>query len=269
MAFSTFAWTGQGRPMAPKPPPAPQHAHDTAPETAWTVPPAGTGQGFSDPQPVDPLMNARGISRDLSIAYGHNGTALTARALAPVGGANATETHNRYTGQARAAAAHGDRRLIRAQTHAYNPGAQGQMGDGQSVDWAEGHGGVGIPAMALVKSRVGGAFSDGAAGEIAPTGFRLGNSRRWAARSYTSPALGAMYSRNSLRGVLPQVVASPVNQPGLIGPLESGIASNARFLAKFAVTPKIWQSPRTASDIAIAAQAGQSGYAPMLGTGMM
>jgi hypothetical protein len=269
-AFGQFAFTGSQRPIAVKGPPEPQHGKDSAPATAWTVPPAGTGQGFSDPQPVDPTMAARGVQRDPSHAYGHHGTPATAAALAPVNGAGAygSDVHTRTVMQARSAAAHGDRRTVRAQTHAYNPQPQGETGDGQSVDKADGHGGTQISGHAIVKSRPGGAFSDGPAGQFAPTGFRLGVSRRWAARSYTSPALGAMYSGHALRGVLPQIVAKPVNQPALIGVRDSGIGSNARFLPRSFTLPQIWQTPRSEGDLLMSA-ASAPAPGPVIDTGYM
>jgi hypothetical protein len=142
------------------------------------------------------------------------------------------------------------------------------MGDGQAVDKADGHGGTLISGKAIVKGQPGGMFSDGPAGEFAPTGFRFGVSRRWASRDYTSPALGAMYSKNSLRGVLPQVVAVPYNQPALTGVTDSGIGSNARFLGRTFTLPQLWQAPRSESDVLTAAQA-QPPTSPVIDTGMM
>jgi hypothetical protein len=274
MAFGAFAWTGQAQPMAPKPPLDPQHAQSTAPDTAWTTPPARTGQGGSAPQPVQTLMGARGIARNPSWAFGHRGTAATAQALAPVIGAYASDSRVRMVAQRNAAIAHGDRRTATLQTHAYNPSPQREYGEGQSVDIASGHDGPQYPVHAIVHDRPGGQFLDGSGGgEMGPTGFRLGVSRRWAGRSYTSPALGAMYSRNTLRGVLPQIVATPHNQPALAGVMESGIASNARALLGNFTWPAIFNSPPSVSDQLTAAYQPNvpvaGGYDPVMGSGMM
>lgn len=269
MAFNKFAWTGQNQPMAPKPAVDPQHSQNTAPDTAWTTPPAGTGQGYPDAQPVDALMLAPGIQRDPSWAYGHVGTNATRAALAPVNGAYDTFTHARNVAQARSARAHSDTRTVRAQTHAYNPQPQGELGDRQGVDRAEGHQATAISGKAIVKSQPGGQFSDGPEGEFAPTGFRRGVSRRWASRAYSSPALGAMYSKNSLRGILPQIVAKPYNQRALAGPTESGIPSNGRFLSPRFVTPSMYTVPQSESDLAYLNPSVQSAVQPVIGTGVM
>ena len=195
-------------------------------------------------------------------------------ALAPVIGAYATAERVKMVAQRNAAIAHGDRRTTTLQTHAYNPAPQREMGEGQSVDIASGHAGPQYPVHAIVHDRPGGQFLDGSgSGEMGPTGFRLGVSRRWASRSYTSPALGAMYSRNSLRGVLPQIVATPHNQPALAGVMESGIASNARALLGNFTWPAIFNTPPSVSDQLTAAYqpnvAAPGQYDPVMGSGMM
>jgi hypothetical protein len=269
MAFDTFSWTGQGRPMAPKPPPVTRHGDDKGPTSAWTTPPAGTGQGYSDPQAVDIGMQARGLQRDLSWAYGHRGTDTTGRALAPANGAWNTWEHSRNVAQESSAAAHGDTRTMRLTDHQYNPQPQEGAGYAQGVDRADGKPGPTMSAQAALHDRPGGQFSTGAQGQFGPTGFRLGISRRWASRNYSSPALGAMYSKNSLRGILPQIVATPHNQPPLAGPMESGIGSNARFLARTFTLPSLFTVPRSQSDVLMAAQPAPPQYTAVLGTGMM
>jgi hypothetical protein len=269
MAFDSFSWTGTGQPMAPKPAPVARHGADRGPVSAWTTPPAGTGQGFSDPQPVDIGMQARGLQRDLSWGWGHQGTDTTAAALAPANGHLSTPEHARDVAQARSSAAHGDRRTMRYVDHQYNPQPQEGAGYAQGVDRADGRPGPTVSANAALHDRPGGQFSSGASGQFGPTGFRLGVSRRWASRDYSSPALGAMYSKNSLRGILPQIVATPHNQPALAGPMESGIGSNARFLSPRFTLPALFTVPRSASDVLMAAAPAPPVFSPVLSTGMM
>jgi hypothetical protein len=269
MAFNSFNWTGQGQPMAAKPPPVTRHGADKGPTSAWTVPPAGTGAGYPDPQGVDIGMQARGLQRDLSWHYGHRGTDTTALALAPANGAFTTWEHARNVAQQRSGSAHGDRRTMRFVDHQYNPQPQEGEGYTQGVDKADGKTGPTMSANAALHDRPGGQFSTGASGQFGPTGFRLGVSRRWAGRGYSSPALGAMYSKNSLRGILPQIVATPHNQPALAGPMESGIGSNARFLQPRFTMPALFTVPRSASDVLMAAAPPPPVFSPVLSTGMM
>jgi hypothetical protein len=269
MAFDTFAWTGVGQPMAPKPPPVSRHGTDRGPTSAWTTPPAGTGQGYADPQEVEIGMQARGLQRDLAWPYGHQATDVVRRAQAPANGAWNTWEHSRNVAQQSSAAAHGDTRTMRLADHQYNPQPQNEAGEAQGVDRATGLPGPTMSAQAALHDRPGGQFSTGAQGQFGPTGFRIGVVRRWAARQYSSPALGAMYSKNSLRGILPQIVATPHNQPALAGPMESGIGSNARFLSPRFALPALFSVPRSQSDVLMAAQAPNPAFTPVLGTGMM
>ena len=269
MAYGAYTYTGQSQPMAPKPALSPVHNADTGPETAWTPPPAGTGQGFSDPQPVNPGMTARGIARQPAFAYGHKGTARTRQSMAPANGALDGQYGARDVMQARAAYAHGDLATALLQTHQYNFSPQVEAGEGQGVDIASGLPGPTLDAQAVLHGSPGGQFSDGASGQFGPKGFRIGRVRRWAHRAYASPALGAMYSKNSLRGILPQTVATPYNQRALAGPMESGIESNNRFLGQQFTMPSLFTIPRSQSDLLMAGQAPQTPAQPIIGTGVM
>lgn len=269
MAYGAYTYTGQGRPMAAKPALSPVHNADTGPVTAWTPPPAGTGQGFSDPQPVTPDMTARGIQRQPAWSYGHRGTPRTAQSMAPANGALDGQYGVRDVMQARAAYAHGDLATALLQTHQHNYSPQVEAGEGQGVDIASGLPGPTQSAQSVLHGSPGGQFSNGATGDFGPKGFRIGRVRRWAHRAYASPALGAMYSRNSLRGILPQTVATPYNQRALAGPMESGIESNSRFLGRQFTLPSMFTQPRSASDLAMAAQVPQGAQQPIIGTGVM
>ena len=269
MPFNLFAFTGTNQPVAPKPPVDAAHAVLPAAPTAWTPPPEGTGQGYSDPQPVDPQMAARGINRQPAYAYGHQGTAVTAAAQAPVMSRHATRESARNLGQMMAAAAHGDLRTALLQTHQYNPPAPEEAGEGQGVDRATGLAGPKFGVRGIIHSKAGGIFSDGDTGQVGPVGFREGIVRRWAYRRYTSPALGAMHSAEPLRGVLPNWVATPHNQPGLPGPRNSGIPSNQRFLAPSFTLPQLWTQPRSESDVLMSQQGAQAPGSPVLDVGMI
>lgn len=269
MAFNRFAWSGQAQPMAPKPEPADRHGAQDGPTSAWTVPSAGTGQGYADPQPVVPGMQARGLQRDIGYAYGHEGTEVTRAAQAPSIGRYVTPEHARDTLQARAAAAHGDIRTTNLYTHQYNAIPQDTAGESQGVDAAAGLAGPTMTAQAALHDRPGGQFSSGADGQFGPKGFRIGMVRRWAHRQYSTPLLGAMYSKNSLRGILPQTVATPYNQPALAGVRESGISSNGRFLPVPFTLPQMFTVPRSESDVLMALQGPGVSYTPVIDTGMM
>lgn len=269
MPFNLFAFTGTNQPVQPKPPLEAAHGVLPAEPTAWTPPPEGTGQGYSDPQPVDPLMAARGINRQPAYAYGHRGTEITAAAQAASMSRHATRESSRSLNQIMAGAAHGDLRTALLQTHQYNPAAPLEEGEGQGVDRASGLPGPTMSARAVIHTKAGGIFSDGQDTQLGPVGFREGIVRRWAFRRYTSPALGAMHSREPARGVLPNTVATPHNQPGLPGPRNSGIPSNQRFLAPAFTLPQLWTQPRSESDVLMAQQGSQAAVTPVLGVGMI
>ena len=269
MAYGAYTYTGQSQPMAAKPPLSAVHNADTGPVTAWTPPAAGTGQGFSSPQAVDPQMTARGIQRQPAWFYGHKGTARTARSMAPANGALDGQYGARDVMQSRAAYAHGDLATALLQTHQYNYSPQTEAGEGQAVDRATGLAGPTQDAQSVLHGTPGGQFSDGASGQFGPKGFRIGVVRRWAHRAYSSPLLGAMYSRNSLRGVLPQTVATPYNQRALAGPMESGIPSNTRFLGSQFTLPSLYTAPVSQSDLLMAGQAVQAAGQPIIGVGVM
>lgn len=267
--FGMFTWSGRSEPMAPKPELTSRHKDLPAAASAWTVPPAGTGQGYSDPQEVVPGMTGRGIYRSPARQYGHRGTDVTARASAPVLGHWTSPQHSRDVMQAYSGMAHSDLRTADLYTHQYNPTAPREAGEYQGVDKAAGLPGPTMDAQHVIHDRPGGQFSAGASGQVGPVGFRQGFVRRWASRTYSSPALGAMYSRNTERGVLPQIVATPHNQPPLAGVMESGIASNTRFLGRTWTLPQLYTQPRSQSDVLMAMQPPPAMYTPTIGAGMI
>lgn len=269
MAISgTFAaMTATAQPMAAKPAPVARHGQMTQPRDNWSAPAAGTGAGYSDPQPVDPQMTGRGIRLDIGHERGHQGTASTRNARRPYTGRGA-----QLRAQEAAAGAHGDPMAGYYQGHQYDPQPQQTAGARYEVMPSNVRAIPSFKARTVIHGRPGGQFSDGdGGGDWAPTGFPTGEAGRFAIARYSSPTLGAMYSKNALRGVLPQTVATPYNQPALSGPAgtrTSGIPSNARFLAKPFTTPALFRSPASESDQIIAATPPPSPFGAVLGVGM-
>lgn len=257
--YSRYAYTATPQPMAGPPPLSPWHAKE-APASVWnSTPAAGVGEGssFTAEAEVPTTLVAPGLQLDMSDQYGHAGTAQTRQAMTPSFQMDGFAQRN--AAQAAACRAHADTRTVRTTGHTHDPVERDFAGESQYVDIADGHPGPTMPGRAIAHSQIGGQFSDGQGGEIGPTGFRLGVSRRWANRKYSSPALGAMYSKNSLRGVLPQVIAVPVNQPPTPVPYGSGIASQQRWLGPRFTTPRIFTMPQSMSDIAAAQQPAPAG----------
>lgn len=263
----TFAaMTAQRQPMAAKPAPNDRHGEMTQAADAWSAPAAATGGGYPDPQPVDALMSGRGIRLDIGHEAGHQGTAATRNARRPYTGP-AAQLH----AQEASAAAHGDPMAGYYQGHQYDPMPQQTAGARYDVVPSNVRAIPSFSARSVIHDRPGGQFSDGTGADFAPTGFPLGEDGRFAVARYSSPALGAMYSKNTLRGVLPQMISTPYNQPALSGPAgtkASGIPSNARFLAVPFTTPALFRSPASESDQIIAASAPAPLYGPTMGVGM-
>lgn len=262
----TFAaMTAAVQPMAAKPAPADRHGQMTQPDNNWSPAPDSTGGGYGDPQPVDPQMTGRGIRLDIGHEAGHQGTAAVRNARRPYVGQGAAQDAS--------AAAHADPLGGYFQGHQYDPMPQQFAGSAYEVLPQNVRAIPSFSARTIWHSRPGGQFSDGTpGGDVAPTGFPTGDPGRWAVARYTSPTLGAMYSKNTLRGVLPQTVATPYNQPALTGPAgtkASGIPSNARYLGKYVTTPRLFRSPTSESDSIIAGAAPISTAAnPVMGVGM-
>lgn len=263
MISGTFAAsTATRQPMAAKPAPAGRHGQMTQPDNNWSAPAAQTGAGYSDPQPVDPQMTGRGIRLDVGHERGHSGTASVRRARSPF--------VTQDGAQAASAVAHADPMGGYWNGHQYDPQPQQFAGSRYEVMPSNVRAIPSFKARTIWHSRPGGQFSDGPGGDVAPTGFPTGEAGRFAVARYSSPTLGAMYSRNTLRGVLPQMISTPYNQPALTGPAgtrASGIASNARFLAKPFTTPALFRSPASESDGIIASAPPVSDIGPVMGVG--
>lgn len=263
----TFAaMTATRQPMAAKPAPPARHGQMTQPDDNWSAGPAGTGGGYPDPQPTDPSMAAPGIRLDIGHSRGHEGTTATRYARRPYLG-----PCSQLAAQEASAAAHGDPMSGYYQGHQYGPMPQQTAGAGYTVSPNNVRAIPAFGARTIIHDSPGGQHVDGSGGAFAPTGFPTGEAGRWAVAHYSSPALGAMYSSNALRGVLPQMISTPYNQPALTGAAgtkSSGIPSNARFLGVSFTTPALFRSPTSESDAIIAAAPAGDQLGPVMGVGM-
>lgn len=272
----TFAaMTATAQPMAAKPQPNDRHGQRQQPDNNWSAPPDTTGGGYDTPVPVDPQMTGRGIVMDLGHSKGHQGTGAVRNARRPFasswllrGRGDAWKVEE-GAAQDAAAAAHGDTSAGYFKGHQYAAPPAQFAGSAYTVSGNNVKRIPGTTARQVSHSRAGGQFSEGGSGEFAPTGFPIGESGRWASAHYSSPTLGAMYSKNSLRGVLPQTIATPYNQPALTGAAgqNSGIPSNQRFLGKVWRTPALFRSPPSQSDAIIAGAAPVPEIGPVMGVG--
>lgn len=237
--------------VMPNPQPDARHAEHTFPDNDWSRPPATKAEvSGSYDEAVDPPMTGRGIVLDLGHRFGHDGTDLTSHARARFVG-----PESQGVAQDAAARAHGDSRAAYFTPHTYTPIRLPFAGESYGVDRAEGAPGRPTSGRVITKTHTGGEFSDGPTdASYTPTGYRLGVTRRWAERHYSSPLLGAMYSTNALRGVIPQTVAVPVDQPASGRIRNSGLSSQQRQLLNYVTVPALFRTPPSASDQQIAAQ---------------
>lgn len=243
------------QPMASNPEPAKRHGEKVRPDNDWSAPPSPNGGGYPGAEEVTPAMAARGINRDFGHQWGHGGTEKTrnarrSRFVSKLLGLS-TNAQNIIEGADAdaAAAAHGDKTAAYIPRHVYDPSPDDFMGESYVVDSAVGGEAVAISGRVIAKTNQGW-FVDGPLHTMyQPTGFRRGMSRRYAVAHYSSPTLGAMYSKNTLRGVLPQMIATPYNQPANYGINASGIASNQRAARVNFATPTLFRSPPSESDL--------------------
>lgn len=251
-------------PMPSNPPPAKRHGEMKRPDDNWSVPPASTGAGYMFAEEVVPQMNAQGIIDDFGHQWGHVGTEKTrnSRRARFVDKILGRETDAQAILQTRinraSAAGHGDKTAQYFPSQVYQPRGHPFLGERYAVDHGAGEAGdsVAISGRVIAKHRPGGGFMDGPIDAFyKSTGFRRGEDRRYAIAYYSSPTIGAMYSKNTLRGVMPQTIAVPTNQPASTpwNPSVSGIASQQRAPKKTFVTPQIFRSPPSESDTMVAA----------------
>ena len=238
-------------------------------------PPAG------GPGPVIATSGYPGQVRGLATKTGgvvksvdHWGTQVMREAMgAPTMALGATDSVG-FTGWLNkvSGAAHADTRTTYIPGHEYSPIMKIALGEHFSVDRVSvlGHG-TAISGRAIVKGTIGGSFVDGTdtAEYQATYGDKVGTSvqRRWAQATYSSTAtLIGGNSRHTLRGVLPNTIATPYPQPGLIGGIlnkNSGIAPNARNLHLGFAVPQLFRSPVPMSDNTTVVNDGSAGGAAL------
>lgn len=93
------------------------------------------------------------------------------------------------------------------------------------------------------------------------------HSRQWYRMRYSSPALGAQYSSNALRGVLPNTIASSFPQSGTYGYKGSNIPPNSRPVFPRFVTPTMFRMPPSERDTIAATNDGAI-FGPTMGLGI-
>lgn len=246
--------------------------------------PSTMGNGFNTDYRGTPNMPPNGLPT------GYNGTVVINGGsgwIAPVNHAGVQATrdavavhhHEGIEGgrnyQTRVGRGHANTQTARIPGHEYTPIMADFLGQSTSEDMvAITPHGTALSGRLIAKSQNGGEFTEGPEGaEYGPvfgdkTG--AGKQRRWVERTYSSPAIGAYYSSHRLRGVLPNTIATPYPQVGLIGGAlnkNSGNPPNARDLPLSFNVPQLFRLPTSMADNIAAINDGSiSGNA--LGMGM-
>lgn len=254
----------QVQPMPSNPPPAKRHGEMKRPDDNWSTPPASVGAGYMFAEKVEPQMTASGIMDDFGHQWGHEGTAKTRNARRArfvdklLGRDTDAQTVIQTRAQNASALGHGDKTSQYFPSQVYDPRSHAFAGESYVVDFGAGEAGdaVALSGRVITKTN-GGEHMDGPRDAMyKAVGFRRGIDRRYAIARYSSPTIGAMYSKNTLRGVLPNTVAVPTNQPASTpwNPSVSGIASQQRYKLPAFTTPALFRTPPSESDTMIAAR---------------
>lgn len=211
--------------------------------------PAGLPNGYTGGSPA----SLHPAGRDIN-AVNHAATAVTRRGMAIDWSDTNTKGHC-YDQQGRMGAAHADMSTARIAGHEYSPIQGDFAGQRVHADIAPiiPHSGP-ISGRTIAKSQNGGEFVDGPKDDFVATFFDkagAGRSRRMMVPSYSSPAIGAYYSRHTLRGVLPNTIQTPYPQLGIAGGAtnkNAGIPPNARNLPLSFTVPQLFRMPVNMSD---------------------
>lgn len=178
----------------------------------------------------------------------HAGTNATRGAYAAQfhdGLSNYANSRN-WQGRSDAARAHSDGATARVTGANYHNQPVQFSGEYQTQDREETKGySSAFTGRMLAKNHNDG-FMDGDPSVEYQTTYHTGgtHARNWFTADYSSPTIGAMYSRNPLRGVLPNFISTPFPQPPLTGGYKTaGIAPNQRQLLKRFTTPTLFRSP--------------------------
>lgn len=165
-----------------------------------------------------------------------------------------------WQGRRDTSTAHGDimtTRVTGHQARSMPAPVHGEMPDPRDMPETKGYS-TAFTGRMLAKNHNDG-FMDGSASEEYVTTYHTGGThvRQWFRFPYSSPTLGAMYSKNTLRGVLPNTVATPYPQPALTGYKLGGMAPNSRQLLTRFTTPTLFRMPPSeAATIAVVNDGG-------------
>lgn len=253
--FARVYSSGTQQPVAPLPSPDVKHSGKDDKEGYFTNGPAVNGSGLPPTATpvgqVEPL--SRGIMRTIgSIFKSHDAPAVTQRGAAPVFVDNETS----YAANAFAltqeqsialkAAAHADCSNRQIYPSQYSPDIT--FIGARRINDSAGTGAGPMSGNAIARGN-NWFVSDSATPDMHQvTGQRMPLPRRIGFSEYSSPALGAMYSTNDLRGVMQKTVNTPSETPGLTtGPYDSGLPGNNVLKPKM-TRPAMSRMPSSLSD---------------------
>lgn len=221
----------QVRELQPTTPPAPpneRHSTRTEPDSAWNPQPASVGSGLPAEYQDDVNLGivSKGITREIGNFRSH-------------------DTDNRN---------HGSKTAQYIWPQAYSPYNETPSTTYHTVDDSQQEGAPISSARSLARSR--NSFSTPVVDSnenLQVQGAKNGDGGRVFVSHYSSlTTLGAMYSKNTLRGIVPQEAAVPVATPGLDGIRGSGIPGNSPMRAKLFATPQLNRTPPSMSETIMA-----------------
>lgn len=258
-------------PVAPLAFPNARHSTENEVKTAWTPPPSPQGGGSPDAHAVDPVMIAKGVNRSigrrtavdpskvLTVSTRHDASQATRNAArsftvdamtARLANSQGIVEGARIDASGRAHADAHERYIYPTQ---FRPTPQQGLGDHATQDDSSSPGAQKISGNAIAR----GGYSyvtTGQTAEYGVTGQRMSMGRKWVTTGYSSPALGAMYSKNTLRPVLQQTINVPTVTQGIAGPRNSGIPGNKPWISTTVATPMMRNIPPSPSDVQLAGQ---------------
>lgn len=258
--FSRVYAEGTKQPVAPLPSPDAKHSGKDDKKSYFTNGPAVNGAGLPPEEglnvKVEPL--SRGIMRMIgSIFTSHNAPESAQKANA----GSFVDNETSYAANAFAlsqersiakhASAHADTSNRQIYPSQYAPDIE-FAGDDRRINDSAGTGAGPMSGNAIARGN-NWFVTDSATDEIHQvTGQRMPLARRIGFSEYASPALGAMYSTNDLRGVMQKTVNTPSElQPLNTGPYDSGLPGNTVLKPKMTF-PALGRLPSSMSDAMMA-----------------
>lgn len=258
--FSRVYNSGTKQPVAPLPNPDPKHSGKDDKESYFTNGPAVNGSGLPpEATPsiqVEPL--SRGIMRTIgSIFKNHDAPVAEQRAAASTFVDNDTSyAANAFAltqeqSIAKHANAHADCSNRQIYPSQYSPDTH-FPDDARRINDSAGTGAGAMSGNAIARGN-NWFVTDSVTDEMHQvTGQRMPLARRIGFSEYASPALGAMYSTNDLRGVMQKTVNTPSElEPLTSGPYDSGLTGN-RVLKPKMTFPVLGRLPSSMSDAMMA-----------------